>query len=177
MRLLEVSGDIGESWMEYVAEYQQGARNYSLSHQQEKQYLHNLLRGDAKRFFLDIVENYVIQFEQAVEVIEKEYNSTVRQNRMKNYLNGLRMAKFTNDGLDEPSALEKVYKIITKLAPQVRKSHRRHAHKLEYLRNATVGIPWETELLSRIPTHNQDFQLLYGELEAALHLKMKSKSQ
>ncbi len=82
--------------MEFVAEYQQ-ARGYSLSPQQKKQYLHNLLRGDSKRFFLDREENYVTTFQQAVEMFEKEYNSTVRQKRVKKYLNGLRMTNFTKD--------------------------------------------------------------------------------
>lgn len=78
------SGDIGESWMEFVAEYQQVARDYSLTPPQKKQYLHNLLRGDAKRFYLDRIENFVNTFQQAVEMIDKEYNSAVRQNRVKN---------------------------------------------------------------------------------------------
>lgn len=46
---------------------------------------------------------------------------------------------------------------------------------MEFLRNATVGLSWATEPLSRIATHNLDFQQLYGELEAALHLKNEAK--
>ncbi len=61
------SGDIGEAWMEYVAEYQRVARDYNLTPTQKLQFLHNLLRGDAKRFFLDRVDNYVSNFTQAVE--------------------------------------------------------------------------------------------------------------
>eukprot|EP00171_Calliarthron_tuberculosum_P023645 IDg23645t1 len=147
------SGDIGQSWIEYVAEYQQVARDYGLSPSQKKQYLHNLLRGDAKRFYLDQVDNQVNNFNQAVQVIENEYNSVVRQNRVKTYLSTLRLSKFVTDGTDELSALEKVYKLITKLSPQVPQSHRGEAHKIEFLRNSTVGFAWATEPLSRIATH------------------------
>eukprot|EP00171_Calliarthron_tuberculosum_P022660 IDg22660t1 len=121
------SGDLGESWMEFVAEYQQVARDYSLSPPQKKQYLHNLLRGDAKRFYLDRVTTTV-----------------------KNHLSGLRLSKYTSEGLDDLAALERVYKLITKLSPQVPMSHRSEAHKIEFLRNSTVGTPWATEPLSRV---------------------------
>lgn len=94
---------------------------------------------------------------------------------MKNYLNGLRMGKFSGEGLDESKALEKVYKLITKLSPQVPQSHRGPAHKVEFLCNETVGLSWATEPLSRIATHSLYFQQIYGELEAALHLKNEAK--
>lgn len=64
--------------MEYVAEYQQVARDYELSQEQRFQYLHNLLRGDAKRFYLDTVQPYVTSFNEAVHHVKAEYNSIVR---------------------------------------------------------------------------------------------------
>ncbi len=94
-------------WMEYVAKYQQVARDYNLTSTQKLQSLHSLLRGDAKRFFLDRVDNYVSNFTQAVEMISKEDNSVVRQNRVKNYLIGVRFNKCVTDGLNESEALEK----------------------------------------------------------------------
>ncbi len=42
-------------------------------------------------------------------MISKEYNSVVRQNRVKHYLSGVRLNKFVTDGLNESEALEKVY--------------------------------------------------------------------
>eukprot|EP00171_Calliarthron_tuberculosum_P001155 IDg1155t1 len=169
------SGDIGESWMEYVAEYQQVARDYNLSPSQKLQFLHNLVRGDAKRFYLNSVESHVNTFRQAVDMISMEYNSVVRQNRVKNYLNGLRLSTFLKQDMTPSEALERVYKLITKLAPQVPQSHRGDAHKIEFLRNAIVGENRATEPLSRIATHALSFQQLYGELEAALHLERESK--
>ena len=49
------SGDLGENWMEFVDEYSQVARDYNLNISQKLQYIHNILRGDAKRFYLDRV--------------------------------------------------------------------------------------------------------------------------
>ena len=107
--------------------------------------------------------------------MEMEYNSPVRKDRCKNYLSYLRLAKFVNEGLELSAALEKTYKVIMKLAPQVPLSHRGETHKVEFLRNAAVGYDWATEPLSRIATHNLTFQGLYGELDSALHLDKEGK--
>lgn len=96
-------------------EYRHMPRNYRLSSQQKLQYLHNLLLGDAKRFYLDVIDEYAASFQQSVELVEKQYNSHVRQNKVKNYLKYLRMSSFVNDGMDMSEPLEKVYKTITEV--------------------------------------------------------------
>lgn len=109
-------------------------------------------------------------------MVESEYNSIVRQFRVKNYLSTLRIHSFSTDGFDDSAALEKVYKMITKLAPQVPKSYRGDTHKVEFLRSAVVGSAWTTEPLSNIATHSLTFQQLYGELKSALHLEKEAKA-
>ena len=54
-RAKNFTGDIGESWNEYVAEYQQAAMDYNLGNLQKLQYLHNIMGDDAKRFYLNNV--------------------------------------------------------------------------------------------------------------------------
>ena len=81
----EFYGEIGQSWNEFVAEYQQVARDYGFNAVQKKQCLHNLLRGDAKRFYLHNVDIYINNFTQAVQMIDNEYNSIVRQKCVKTY--------------------------------------------------------------------------------------------
>ena len=58
------SGALGGSWMEFVDEYMQVCRDYSLSPTQKLQYMHNLLSGDAKRFYLDRVDGYATSYQQ-----------------------------------------------------------------------------------------------------------------
>ena len=58
----------------------------------------NLLQGDAKRFYLDKVDGYATSFQQAVAMLEDEYNSTVRETRVKNYLNSLRVSSYISQG-------------------------------------------------------------------------------
>ncbi|KAK1866676.1 hypothetical protein I4F81_009192 [Pyropia yezoensis] len=112
------SGNLGKTWTEYVAEYQQVARNYDLSQEQRFQLMHNILSGDAKRFYLDEVQSYASTFKQAVEMVSAEYNSIVRQYRVKNYLAGYRISTLPTDGVAEAAGLEQTYKTTTMLAPQ-----------------------------------------------------------
>ena len=93
------SGDLGESWMEYGVDHPQLSRDYSLTPSQKLQYLHNLLRRDAKRFYLDKIDRCTTSFQQGIEMLEWEYNSLVRQNRVKNYLNSLRVTNFVSQGI------------------------------------------------------------------------------
>ena len=179
MRLREkdrkFSGDLGEPWMEYVDDYLQRSRDYFLTPSQKLQYLHNLLRGDAKKFYLDKMDGYATSFQQGIEMLEREYNSPVRQNRVKNYLNSLRVTTFVLQGIEMSAALAKVYKSIIKLSRQAPRSHQGDAHKVEFLRNAVVGNSWSSEPLSRVATQQRTFQQLYAELEAGLQLDKESK--
>ena len=175
LQVIQVFRDVGELWNEYVTEYLSVARDYNLNNEQKLQYLHNLMSGDAKRFYLSAVEPHAITFDQAVELIDKEYNSIVHQNRVKDVLNQLRLKDKMRENNDEGEALAEAYKIITKLSPQVPTSHTGNAHKDELLRNAVVGCEWATVPLSRIATYNLSFQQLYRELESACLLNKEAK--
>ena len=133
------TGDIGESWNECVAEYQQIARDYNIGNQKKLQCLHNIMAGDAKRFYQNGVATHVNSFNHAVELIGRQYNSTAPQNNVKNVLNQLLLQDKLSDSQDEGEALAKVYKIIRKLSPQVPSAHRGNAHKIEFLKNAVLG--------------------------------------
>ena len=110
------SGAIGECWMEYVDEYKQVPKDYSLDPTQRLQYMHNLLSGDGKRFFLGKVEGYAPDFNQVVGIVEKEYNSAVRQTKVNSFLNTLRISKFISKGAETSEALAKVHNVMNKLA-------------------------------------------------------------
>ena len=99
----------------------------------------------------------------------------MRQARVKNYLNNLRISSFTAEGLYESAALSKIYKVTTNLSRKGPISHRGDAHKVEFLRNAVVGSSLSHEPLSRVATHSLTIQQLYRELKAALQLQREAK--
>eukprot|EP00170_Pyropia_yezoensis_P001506 contig_6593_g1510 len=169
------SGNVGESWCEYVVEYQQVVRDYELTASQMLQYLHNLLRGDTKRFLHDRVNGTAASFAQAVDMVSAGYNYNLRQERVKNYLSSLRLSSFVKNETDVTAALEKTYKTIRKLAPQVPRSHHCESYEVEFLGNAIVSSTWATVPLSLIETHRLTFQQQYGELEAVIHLSNEAR--
>lgn len=114
-------------------------------------------------------------YQQAIDILENEYNSPVRQARVKNHLSSLRITTFVVQGLEVDMALAKVYHLITRMSRRCPQSHRGDAHKLEFLRKAVVGYSWSHEPLSRVATHQLTFQKLYGELEAPLQLEKEGK--
>ena len=129
---MKFHGNVGECWQEYVDEYRRVARDYGLTQHQKLDYLHNLLSGDAKRFYLDVVDGYASGFQQIVEMVQGEYNSTVRHIRVKNYLNKLRLTQFEPEGMETSDSSEKIYKTITKLSRQVQRAFRGEEHKVEF---------------------------------------------
>ena len=54
---------------------------------QKLQYLHNIVCGDAKIFYLNVVMPNVNTYNHAIDLIGQEHNSVLRQNRVKNVLN------------------------------------------------------------------------------------------
>lgn len=101
-----------------------------------------------------------------MDLIEKDYNSLARQNRVKNYLNGLLVSDSTNSTIDAAAVISKLYKVIFKLSRQVPISYDGDSHRLAFLRREFLGHPWAIGPLSRAITHTLSFQALYGELKS-----------
>lgn len=113
------SGDLSQCWQDYQDEYEQIAADYNLSMDQRLRYLHNLLSKDAHRFYLDFVKPSARTYHDAISLIDKEYNSVVRQTRVKNHLASLRVDHLIDANTDAAAALAKVYKRILSMCRQV----------------------------------------------------------
>ena len=113
---MEFHGNVGECWQECVDDYRHVARAYGLKQRQKLDYLHNLLSGDAKRFYLDVVDGCAPGFQQAVDMVGGEYNSIVRHTRVKHKL---RLTQFESKDMETPDIFEKIYKNIATLSRQV----------------------------------------------------------
>lgn len=169
------SGDGKECLDDYVAEYDLVGRAYRLSQDQKLRFFHNLLRGDAERFYLAEVEPTVKSYQEAVARIRAEYHSAVHQNQTQNVLESLRMATFVSEGMSEQDALAKTYKTVANTSKLLPASHMGDVHPVRYLKGAVVGYAWASEPLSQIPTSALGFQQLYGELQSALFMSNEAK--
>lgn len=93
-----------------------------------------------KRFYFYAGVGYSQKIHQVVDQIEREYNSPVTQNMVKNNLKSLLASKFVGSGMETASVFERVYEIITKLSRQSLVAHRGDSHKVKYLLSERAGF-------------------------------------
>lgn len=136
--------------------------------------MHNKLRKEAHRIFLQSVKFSVTHKNEAAELLEKEYHSFGRQTRIENHFNGLLIEQNVKDDVDIAAALAIVYKCVLKMSRQVPESHPGDSHKTEFLRKAVTGNAWVKVQISRIVTSALIFQQLYAELEISVQLKRET---
>lgn len=67
------------------------------------------------------------------------------------------MSRYVAEGMEVSAAIEKVYKVTSKLARQAPIGHCVDAHKVEYFSPAVTNYEWRSEPLSRVPTFNLNF--------------------
>lgn len=126
--------------------------------------------GEAKRFYRSHVQNRCSSFEDAYLEMQEEFNSLTKQNRIRKYLQTLRLnSVMEKKSCDMPKALEDFRETITKYAPQGPKQHRLEDYKVEYLYDAVIGADWAQAALTQCyaSTPPWDFQQLYTALDAA----------
>ena len=162
------SGRIDENIAEYLSNYECIAIDYNLSEADKYRFLHNLFRGDAKRFFLDKIKPFVRSYNEAVKRMNQEFNSATKQEKILTQLRSLRITKLISSTTSASTALDTIYQTITKLTPQAPPSHRHDAHMLEFLRKAVIGQKWAGDALKRAAPDKLSFHQLYVNLEAAL---------
>lgn len=164
------SGEPDQVWSEFVQDYLLMARDNHLSVEQRYQYLHYVLAGDAKRFYLNTVQGHATTFTEAVAMIEAEYNSTAKQMQVKNTLSNHKLSSMVTAGKDVKTALADTYKMIVRLSPLVPQAYRSDANKLDFLRSAVMGYSWANSSLRKLNAGSMTFQQLYTDLQSSLQL-------
>ena len=170
------SGALGECWNEFLSEYLYAAEDYKLTPSQKLQYMHHLLRDNAKRFFTRNIQGNINSFNEASAIMEQEYNSISRRNRISNHLKSLRITHFIRSDCNTSDALEKLHAEISKLAPQGPMHYRSEEHRIEYLRSAVIGMSWAHEPLSRVTAGGMSYQELYSQLESSIQQEREEKA-
>lgn len=169
------TGDPDQFWADYEAEYRSVSRACDLSDKQRLLFLHNLLGGDAKRFYSSDVQDKASTYTEAVAMIEAHYNTDAKQKHAKFVLDHHRMSSLVAAGLTEMDALAATYSLINKLAPRVPRHYHGDAFKVDFLKNAVLGYPWAMVPLRRALTDHLSYRQLYRELEVALHIRIEGE--
>lgn len=124
---------------------------------------------------MDVVEGYAISFQQAADMVEKEYNPVVCQNIVKNFLKSLWMRTYVTENMDMAATLGRVYKNITKLSRQAPIAHHGDVHNIEFRCSAVTGYEWARDPFARVVTNNPNFQQIYSEFWSHFNWEQKQK--
>jgi hypothetical protein len=128
------TGKLGEDLTEHINNFMDAASDYNLTPQQKLDYMHHLFEGEANRFYRSNVVSTCANFVEAVSMMQGEFNSLTRQNRVRKHLQKLRLSLLMkNKNCSVAEGLEELREIITKLMPQGPRTHRSEEDKIEYL--------------------------------------------
>lgn len=163
------TGKLEETISEAIASYNEAAVDYSLNDSQKLQFFHLLFGGEAIRHYRNNVAHAVKKFDEACEMMKKEYNSKTRQNRVRKMLQGLRLTQIMEkSNIPVNEALEKLKETISRHAPNGPENYRDDQSLKEYLENAVVGLSWARNALMQSEAETGwTFNKLYTSLDAA----------
>ena len=89
-------------------------------------------------------------YEEARQLMESEFNSKARQNRVLGVISGYKFDRFLIDAKgDHSAALENLTSRISNTTLMIPKEYRLDAHLKRYLHQACVGHAWASNTLSR----------------------------
>lgn len=94
--------DIGENWYSICLQYETDAALYSLTDYQKLEYTEVILRDDALQYYVEHVRGKAETYEMFKALIHDHFTNRSIQERIKTYLQGLRLEKFTKNG-DSPN--------------------------------------------------------------------------
>jgi hypothetical protein len=87
------SGTLAENYLEYLNNYLDAAKQYRLNEGQKMEFFIEIFTGEAKRHDRNYVDGIADTFAEANRMMQAEFSSKTRQNRVKIQLDALRVPK------------------------------------------------------------------------------------
>lgn len=166
------SGSDDENLQDFIDAYTATAEDYRISPSEKLQYLHNLFRVEAMRFYNAQVKGRYSTFGEAIGAVYQHYNSPDVQQRVEADLSSLKLQKFTEKEGSMAKGLSSLANYIANRTPQCPPCFRTESNKVDFLKQAFLDQPWARAILVRINPSTQ-FQHLYTELANALQLNQE----
>ena len=104
----QFSGAQGECLQKFVDEYNDACTDYGQSDEQRMQYIHHIILGNAKRYYNNYVKSVAKDHKTVVTLMDNQYNTISRRNRIESYLHRLRIQQFLNEKTNMSDAMEKL---------------------------------------------------------------------
>ena len=142
-------GKSGEDIEEYFKNYETAIIDYKIDDTLKLQYLHNLFDDEAKRFYRDNVYQTSATYGEAKMKMVAQYNNVTTQNRMRQYLQNLKLSSvMEKENCDVTAGLENLRTQINKFTPLGPPNYRFDESKVEYMYEAVVGHSWAASALT-----------------------------
>lgn len=101
-----------------------------------------------------------------MELVDIEYNSAARQNRIISHIRSLRMNRFIRDNCTLTDTLEIFHDNETKMFSQRPKHQIKEDNRIEYLQNSEIAQFWAPYACSNVSSGQ--LQHFYRQLESAI---------
>ena len=164
------SGADSENIMDYTVQYDLVSRDFSLSHQENRQYVHTLFRGEASRYYHAEVQPLGNKYADVITKMESQFNSVSKQQFVKTELSGLLFQDMVDksDGEGRKTLRDLVATIEARI-PLCSRDWRNEPNKVYFLRNALLTQDWARQHLYIIGkgTHFRELKI---QLASALQI-------
>jgi hypothetical protein len=144
-------GGIKESILEYIADYQYACSDFELTPPKKLLFLHLVFKVQAKRFYYSQVEQVASSYEEAQEIMESEFNSKTRQNKMLGIVSSFKFSDFAAKAHGDPIlALVNFTSGISNPIHMIPQEHRSDSHTKRFLRQFCLGEAWASNVLAMV---------------------------
>ena len=133
------SGADKENIMDFIMKYDLISRDFNLSHHEKLQYVHNLFRGEALRYYYGEVEPLGNNYADVIAKMESQFNSISKQQCVKAELSGLSFQDMVDksDG-DRRKTLRDLVATMEARIPLCPRDWRNESNKVDFLQNALL---------------------------------------
>jgi len=147
------------------------SRDYKLTQNQRLQFLHNLFKGEALRYYSRNIRPRAQVYGEAISLMSKHFNTLAKQQRVKANLSNLKLSTFTEkEGGCTRKGLANLHSYIANRTPMCPPNSRHESNQVDFLRTAVLEYEWASLILADI-NENTEYEVLYEKLAAALQVQ------
>lgn len=143
-------GDEEEDLSEFLEAYSTVTKDYELTVEEKLQYMHNLFKKEALRYYNSSVKGKVTTFTEACKKMREHFNSGDKQTRVKNELQNIKFQDYVKKEGTRYKALNSITSYIANRSQLCSKFYRSESHRVDFLKKALLFEKWAQPTLRNI---------------------------
>lgn len=161
------AGTDDEDLIEHLSNYETVTEDYGATDEQKLKYIHNILKGEALRYFNSEVKQRASSFEETKQLLLSHFNSPDVQARIKCELQTINFQSYVEKEGSKSKALSSMANHISNRSQKCPAAFRHEMYRVEFLRKALMRETWAKTILLEVD-ENTKYQKLYTKLANAL---------